>query len=325
VALGTGPIPRLPAGTKTGIVQLDKPTRFKVSGVAACVGLTSLSEWGGGNAVPVPVVEAPSAKGSGIAPAPAPLVAAPGGQRCTRDGRTISLPVGVHRINFSGKVEPGSTFTVVPPGSPADPVILLDTSIEGAAVTIPKGQDPTAIVFSATLGTRVLLQSGDDPASGVLQRPDGTTTSVGGVFAIPVSGKYTLWMSAGPVSYPVRVRSAPAEVQNAKVTLGAKSQIVNLVYGQRLEVAFSLAKATTVALETVSDNDAAINFLYAADGFERRYFASSADATYQYVTLPAGTFRFVFVGDSVSRIRIVTTKQSRLRPVIIEGPNARPV
>ncbi len=319
VPLGAGPIPRLPAGTKTGIVQLDKPTRFKVTGVGACVGVTSLGEWGGGKAVPVPVVVAPSAIGSGVAPAPFPVVASPGGQRCIRDGRTISLPVGVHRMNFNGPVVAGSTFTALAAGLPADPVVILPASIDGPAITIPTGQDPTSMVFSATAGTRVLLESDGEPASGTLQWPDGTTNNVGGVFAIPVTGTYTLWVSPGATSYPMRLRIAPAEVQNGKATLGAKSQAFNQVYGQRLEVAFSLSKATVVALESLSGPDASINFIYAADGFERRYFADGADGTYQYVQLPAGTFRFVFVGEGLSRVRFATTKQSKLRPVIIEG------
>jgi hypothetical protein len=117
----------------------------------------------------------------------------------------------------------------------------------------------------------------------------------------------------------LRLRKAPAELQLGKATLGAKSQAFNLVYGQRLEVAFSLAKPTVVALESLAGPGATLQFQYAADGFERRYLTNGGDGTFEYLTLPSGTFRLVFTGSGLSRIRVATTKQSKLQPVIIEG------
>jgi hypothetical protein len=152
-----------------------------------------------------------------------------------------------------------------------------------------------------------------------LEWPDGSLRRVGGVFVTPVTGTYTLWLQGESTSYSVRLKKAPAELQLGKATLGAKSQAFNLFYGQRLEIAFSLAKPTVVALESLAGPNAQLQFEYAADGFERRYIAGGGDGTYQYLALPAGTFRLVFTGDGLSRIRAATTKQSKLQPVIIEG------
>jgi hypothetical protein len=115
------------------------------------------------------------------------------------------------------------------------------------------------------------------------------------------------------------LQCAFTELQLGKATLGAKSQAFNLVYGQRLEVAFSLAKPTVVALESLAGPSAQLQFEYAADGFERRYILGGGDGRFEYLALPSGTFRLVFTGDGLSRIRVATTKQSKLQPIIIEG------
>ncbi len=323
VPIGNGAIPIIPGGTKTGVVQVDKPTRYKIFWVDACLAVTSLTEWGGGlNPGPLP------------APAPAPAIAvssattAPPNQgalapiaqgRCVRNGRTISLPIGVHRFNFNDKIGPTATFSQVAPGSPADPVVKIETSIEGPGVTVPNGEDPTGLVFSATAGTRMYAARSLGAAGGALEWPDGSIVGVGGVFVLPVTGTYTLWVNQEPTSYSLRLRKAPAEVLLGKTTLGAKSQAFNLVYGQRLELSFSLAKPTVVALESLAGPGANLQFEYAADGFERRYVTTGGDDTFQYLTLPAGTFRLVFNGDGLSRFRVTTTKQSKLQPIIIEG------
>ena len=327
VSMGNGPIPIIPGGTKTAVVQVDKPTRYRISGLDACIAVTSLTEWSRGlnpGSAPVPAIAPASVSAASSAAATTTLpnqrtIAPTSNQRCVRNGRTISLPIGVHRFSFSEKVEATDTFTQVASGSPADPVVNIDAVIEGPAVTVPNGQDPTALVFSATAGTRMYAERSSGAAGGSLQWPDGTLNRVGGVFVTPVTGTYILWVSTELTSYSLRLRKAPAEVQLAKATLGAKSQAVNLVYGQRLEVAFSLAKPTVVALETLSGSGAQLQFEYAADGFERRYLGGGGDGKFEYLALPSGTFRLVFTGDGLSRIRVATTKQSKLQPVIIEG------
>ena len=323
VPIGNGPIPIIPGGTKTGVVQVDKPTRYKIFGLDACIAVTSLVEWGGGfNPGPVPLpAPAPATSVSSKTPASANQVgiAPSGSQRCVRNGRTISLPVGVHRFNFAEKVGPTATFTAVAPSSPPDPVTTIDSSIEGPGVTIPNGEDPVALVFAANAGTRMYAERSNGLVSGSLEWPDGTLSGFGGVFVTPVTGTYKLWVYAESTSYSLRLRKAPAELQLGKATLGAKSQAFNLVYGQRLEVAFSLAKPTVVALESLAGPGATLQFQYAADGFERRYLTNGGDGTFEYLTLPSGTFRLLFTGSGLSRIRVATTKQSKLQPVIIEG------
>jgi hypothetical protein len=321
VPIGNGPIPVIPGGTKTGVVQVDKPTRYKVSGLGACLGVTSLTEWGGGanpGPVPVPAVAVDASTQSVVSPKPSVQVStAP--SRCVRDGRTISLPIGVHRFNFAEKVGATDAFTQVAPGSPADPVVKVDASIDGPGVTVPNGQDPTALVFSATPGTRIYADRSGRPSSGTLEWPDGSLQPVGGVFVTPIAGSYTLWVTPENNSYGLRLRKAPAEVQLGKTTLGAKSQAFNLVYGQRLELGLTLAKPTVVALESLAGPDAGLQFSYAADGFERRYVGGGGDGTFEYLSLPSGTFRLVFLGDGLSRIRVGTTKTSKLQPIIVEG------
>jgi hypothetical protein len=323
VPIGNGAIPIIPGGTKTGVVQIDKPTRFKISGLSACIAVTSLTEWGGGfNQPPVPVATATPAIAVSSATTAPPNQGIPGptaNQRCVRNGRTISLPVGVHRFSFNDKVGPNDTFTQVPVGSPADPITRIETSIDGAAATIANGEDPTGVVFTAVAGTRMYAERSQGAAGGSLEWPDGSLRGVAGVFVVPVTGTYTLWLQGENTSYGVRLRKAPAELQLSKATLGAKSQVINLFYGQRLEVAFSLAKPTVVALEGVAGTNAELQFQYAADGFERRYATSGGDGVYEYLALPAGTFRLVFTGEGLSRLRVTTTKQSKLQPIIIEG------
>jgi hypothetical protein len=323
VPLGNGAIPLIPGGTKTGVVQVDKPTRYKITGLSACIAVTSLTEWGGGNnqgPVPIATPTPPIAVSSATTAPPNQGIAGPTtNQRCIRNGRTISLPVGVHRFSFNDKVGPNDTFTQVAPGSPADPITNIETSIEGPSATIGNGEDPTGLVFTATAGTRMYAARSLGAASGSLEWPDGSLRGVAGVFVAPITGTYTLWLQGENTSYAVRLRKAPAEVQLGKVTLGAKSQVFNLVFGQRLEVAFSLAKSTVVALEGVAGTNSGLQLQYAADGFERRYVIGRSDDTYEYLALPSGTFRLVFVGEGLSRIRVTTTKQSKLQPVIIEG------
>jgi hypothetical protein len=323
VPIGNGPIPVIPGGTRTGVVQVDKPTRYKISGLGACLAVTSLAEWSGGSnpgplPAPAPAVAVTASPATTAPPNQSTQALRPQG-RCVRDGRTISLPIGVHRFNFAEKVDPTDTFTQVAPGSPADPVVKIDASIDGPGVTVPNGQDPTALVFAATAGTRMYTDRSGNPTGGSLEWPDGSLQEVRGVFLTPVTGTYTLWVTPEDKSYGLRLRKAPAEVQLGKTTLGAKSQAFNLVYGQRLELAFSLAKPTVVVLESLAGPNAGLQFQYAADGFERRYLGGGADGTFVYLALPAGTFRLVFLGDGLSRIRVGTTKTSKLQPIIIEG------
>ncbi len=283
VKLGDGAIAILPGGTSTGVVEVRQPTRYRVTGATACLLATSLVEW---SAAQTP-------------------------RRCVTSGRTISLAPGVHRFSLTGAngaplSTPGS-FAVVPSGGAPDPVATLDAAIDGATVRVPPqaeaallrinvGQPGTRLAFEEFLrdsrGKQITAESG-----GTIVRPDGSRTDVFGTFVAPSTGVYSLWVEPSDQPQDIRVRRAQSEVQTTTLAIGAKSKLFTLSWGQRLEATVKISKKTRIGFDTFN-----ARFLYAADGKERRY------GGYGDVTLPAGTYRLVFIGNGQARVALKKLK-----------------
>lgn len=277
VRLGDGTIPLLLGGTRTGVVETATPKRFRLTGATACITATSSAEL--------------------VRNGPLP---------CVRDGATISLPAGVHRLTFAKELTTAASFTVVGQGEPADPVSTFDAVLDGGTATLPTGTgDAVVRIAVPTVGTRVVLQSRDILASGVLVRPDGTRTATNGVFVAAVAGTYQLLTSLDPGgTKSVSARRAPAEVQATTLVLGAKSRIFALTWGQRIEATVVVPARTRIALDAFDERQT-VQLLYAANEREQRYAGGPNGAQ---LVLPKGRYRFVFVGSGDARLALKKLK-----------------
>lgn len=273
VRLGDGVVPVLIGGTRTGIVETAVPKRYRLTGAAGCVSVTSTDEWAQRGALP-----------------------------CIRDGGTISLPAGVHRITFSNVVTGVSSFAAVGANEPPDPVPTFDAVLDGATVTLPAGTtDAVVRVNVPTAGTKVVFQRGSGLLRGALVRPDGTRTRTNGVLVAATAGTYQLLVMLGPApSEPISARRAPPEVQPTSLVLGAKAKIVRLAWGQRLEATVVLTSRTRLALDAF-DEGGTVALLYAADEREQRIVGG---ATGTQLVLPKGRYRFVFTGNGEARLAL---------------------
>jgi hypothetical protein len=274
-AIGNGKIPQLLGGTKTGVVEVRKPTRFRLTGTDACLSATSLAEW--------------RAR-----------------EQCVEDGETISLSPGVHRLSFTKVVRNDASFVPVAVDSPPDPVKTFETSIGGSPARISSGTDDVVVRFNVpTAGTRIVLESNKQLSGGVLVRPDGIRESTYGVFVAPLAGQYEFWTSETNEFRDIAIRPTVSEVQTATLVYGAKFKLFRLVWGQRLEAKVVLKKQTTMFLDSFVDDSDGIggqfSFLYAADSFERRFGGPEFGGQ---LTLDPGTYRFVFVGNGLGRITL---------------------
>jgi hypothetical protein len=287
VALGSGKIPVLLGGTKTGVVEVREPTRYRITGASACIASTSLSEWNGQN-------------------------------RCILSGRTISLPPGVHRLTFNSPVTGTASFEKVAAGSPPDPIDVIETSIGGTPARISSGAGEVLVRFNVpAAGTRFVMSTDKNLSGGVLVRPDGIRESTYGVYVAPIAGTYQLWTLRGSSGRDIAILPAVSEVQPAALAFGAKPKFFRLTWGQRLEATVTLKKKTSMYIDVFVDDTVnrgdQFSFLYAADKSERRYGGVDFQ---NYFTLPAGTYRFVFVGNGFGRI---TLKKSPPKDPFIEG------
>jgi hypothetical protein len=275
VPLGNGPIPVLLNGTQTGVVEVMTPTRYRLTGASACVSTTSFDEW---------QKKAP----------------------CVEDGRTVSLPVGVHRLMFAKPVTGAASFAPVPAGTPADPILSATVGVGGAPTLFPKGTVVARINVDLAAGDRVVpttqisfqTRSGvrniSVTAAGSMTYPDGSWTPVNGIFVATVAGRYTFSVSA-PEGGAFAILRAPGEVQAASLAVGAKFKIYKLESGQRFEATVKVAKKTRIGFDVFGY----VQFLYAADAKERRFTGSEGD-----LVLEPGTYRFVFVGSDDVRIAL---------------------
>jgi hypothetical protein len=313
VRLGEGLIPRLPGGTRSGVLEVRTPTRYRITGTNACISITSVREW--------------SAK-----------------PRCIRNGRSISLAPGVYRFSFvkgddtiaptaapvvtntstipkttlpgqttlppapapaptvvNDALAPGASFSVVAASAGPDQDPTANASLNGGAATLPAGSGEGVLSFVIPAsGTRVVLVDGEgDVVSGTLERPDGDRQDFGGAFVTPIAGTYRLRVPLlADTSQSISVLTALAESQRVNLTLSKKPTIVSLKLGQRLEAFITVPKKTRIEVDLFSDEktNAGIDFLFAANGQEER-FNSIED-------LPAGRYRLVFVGRGESRITL---------------------
>ena len=284
VRLGDGAIPLLLGGTRTGVVETATPKRYRLSGASACVTVTSNAELSRGGSLP-----------------------------CVRDGATISLPAGVHRLSFAKELTAPATFTAVAASEPPDPIPTFDVALDGPVLTLPKG-DGDAVVRIAvpTAGTRIVLQSGDNLERGVLVRPDGTRTDTDGVFVAAAAGTYQLLTSLQPgAATVIQARRAPAEVQPTALVIGAKSKIVALRWGQRLEATIVVPARAGIALDLFEEHGS-VRLLYIAGATEQRV---RGGGTGDGFILPKGTYRFVFVGNGDARLALRKLKLSAVYEV----------
>jgi hypothetical protein len=307
VKLTDGPIPLTLGGTKTGVVEVREPTRYRVSGVAACVSVTSLKEWGGGQG-PIRTTKAPvnvlSPSTTMLLPAsPLPVAPSPASRRCVADGRSITLPPGVHRIAFQGEVKLGATFSKVAPGSAPDSQRILDVGLDGGPVGIPAGIGPILVRVNVTKpGTLVVLETkGPDSkdfylSSGPILTPDGSRTSAYGCFVAEVPGVYTFFMDSGQTG-EVRARSGLGQPQTTALSIGAKFKVFKFAPEQLLEATVVVSKRTRITMDLFPD---AVSFLYAADSKERRFGEDPENG----LVLEPGRYRFVFNGYGEGRITL---------------------
>jgi hypothetical protein len=273
VPLGNGAIPVLLDGTKTGVVEVATPTRYRLTGAQACVSSTSFAEW---------QKNAP----------------------CVADGNTVSLPVGVHRLTFGAPVKGSASFAPVPDGTAPDPLPTATVAV-GSATLFPVGSVVARMNIDLNAGDRVVpttqinfetrtgLKRISVTAAGAMTYPDGSWTAVDGIFVATVAGRYTFTVSASNGGTFAILR-APVEVQATTIGLGAKFKLYKLQSGQRFEATVKVAKRTRIGFDTFGY----VQFLYAADSKERR-FAGADD-----LVLDPGTYRFVFVGSDDVRIAL---------------------
>ena len=290
VSLNNGAIALLEGGTKTGVVEIREPSRYRLTGTAACMVSTSLAEWSG-NAIPLAA--------AGSSPASSSV---PASGICVRDGSSMSLPVGVHRFLFLPPVVKPAAFTLVPPGSPPDPVLTIEATIDGLTALVPAGVGDARMKFTTTRpSTRLVFVEDGKPVGGSLVLPDGTRRSVVGPFLATLSGTYSFYVGQNATnSRLVSLRSSVSEVQTTNLVVGAKNKILRMQWGQRLEASVGLATRTRVAIDSFADASGSISLAMIADDKERRWYVSGGGT----VVLPAGRYRFVFQGDGDVRIAL---------------------
>jgi hypothetical protein len=278
VPLGTGPIPVLLDGTRTGVVEVRTPTRYRLTGARACITITSFAEW----------EKAP---------------------RCITSGHTISLPVGVHRLEFASPDQGVARFEPVEAGAPPDPSPTLSAAVDGPAVTFPRESGVGRIVVDLKGGDRIVpvtetvfdtvggRQSLFVPIEGSMTNPDGTWAYLNGLFVAPASGKYIFAVQLSEQSATtIRIVRAPAEVQPVSMAIGAKFKIYTLKSAQRLEATVKVSAKTRIAFDTFGY----VNFRYAADAKERRFVTDDGET----LVLAPGTYRFVFTGGGPFRVAL---------------------
>jgi hypothetical protein len=330
VRLGEGLIPRLPGGTRSGVLEVRTPTRYRITGTNACIALTSVREWAsnsrcvrnGRSITLAPGVYRFSfvKADETIAPTPAPASAvAPTATTATSAtvatvASTTTLPKPVPPgqtpttvaptpapVVVNDALAPNASFAVVATGTGPDADPTASASLDGGAATLPAGSGEGVLSFAiAKAGTRTVLVDGDgDVVSGTLERPDGDRQDFGGAFVAPLAGTYRLRVSLSSTeSQQISVRSALTEVQRINLALSKKPTIVSLKLGQRLEAFISVPRKTRIELDVFSDEktNAGIDFLYAANEREERF---------PYIGgLPAGRYRLVFVGRGENRITL---------------------
>ncbi len=278
VALGNGPIPVLLDGTRTGVVEVRTPTRYRLTGASACVSITSFAQW---DKV----------------------------KRCIARGQTISLPVGVHRLEFVTPVQGNARFEPVEAGAPPDPVPTVTAAIDGPWVSLPSGAGIGRVNIDLKAGDRIVpvkeivfeaiggRQSISVPDDGSITNPDGTWTGLRGLFVAPANGRYVFAVALSEASgRSIRVVRAAPEVQTASIAIGAKFKIYNLKSAQRLEASVKVNAKTRMVFDTFGY----VEFLYAADAKERRFILDESGS----LVLPPGTYRFVFTGGGPFRIAL---------------------
>jgi hypothetical protein len=314
VRLGEGLIPRLPGGTRSGVLEVRTPTRYRITGTNACISITSVREWSvksrcirnGRSIFLAPGVYRFSfVKGDDtIAPAPAPGAATTSTvPKTTLPGQTTlpPAPTPAAAPGVNDALAPGASFSVVAAGAGPDLDPTASASLDGGAAILPSGSGEGVLSFAIPAsGTRVVLVDGEgDVVSGTLERPDGDRQDFGGAFVTPIAGTYRLRVSLRvDKSQAISVRSALAEVQRINLSLSKKPTIVSLKLGQRLEAFISVPKKTGIEAELFSDEktNAGIDFLFAANEREERFNSIGS--------LPAGKYRLVFVGRGESRITL---------------------
>jgi hypothetical protein len=276
VRLGDGPITRLPGGTRSGVLEVRAPTRYRVTGTNACIAITSVREW----------------------------VAS---KQCIRSGRSMSLAPGVYRFtfqpSFDGRLNEAvplnASFGIGAAGSGPDADPTENALLDDGGASLPAGVGEGVLSFAIPkAGTRVVIVDGNDRlVSGTLERPDGDRQPFSGAFVAPVAGTYQLRVGLSAQSARlILVRTAVAEVQRINLPLSKKPTVLALQLGQRLEATITVPKNRGIAVDKFSEPGAGLDFLYAANEKEERFFSIDG--------LPAGRYRLVFVGDGNSRITL---------------------
>ena len=325
VALGNGPVPLIPGGTLTGVVEVRSPTKYRLVGAKACVTSTSTADWAipptGPVPLPAPAVSATPVVATTAPPAP---VAAPpgpvGSGRCVESGGTIALPVGVHRFTFTAPLTKAATFAALPDGTPVDPLRTVNAAL-GAPVGVPA--DPRGVAIAVNLpdaGGRYLLLGPDGVlVSAILEHADGSRSPVAGLFISRSPGGQRLLL--GPTQpFTATVVRAPAEVATGTLAVGARQRLFAIASGQRLELSVTIARRPGVRLEIVPTTDAAgratgsARLLY-VENAKRERVVSDGDR----ILVPPGQYRFVFEGSGKVRVTLAQLRATEAKLLIIDG------
>ena len=336
VALGNGPVPLVPGGTLTGVVEVRTPTKYRLTGAKACITSTSTAEWPIAPAPPVaaptpaitstavPPPTAPKAPKAPKAPPSlltSPTPVPPGSRRCVENGRTIALPVGVHRFTFTEPLTKTATFLALPDGTPADQLRTINAAI-GAAVTVPADTRGAAIAVNLPdAGGRYLLLGPDGSSlPATLEHGDGSRTPVPGSFISRAPGVQRLLLAPTTQAFTAIIVRAPAEVATGSLAVGARQRLFSIASGQRLELTVNVTRRPGVRLEIVPTTDTAglakgsADLLYVENAKRQRSYIDG-----DQLLIPPGQYRFVFEGNGRVRITLAQLRATDVKLVVIDG------
>ncbi len=329
VALGNGPVPLVPGGTLTGVVEVRTPTKYRLTGAKACITATSTADWAisSTGAVPAPAPAAsvepvvPTTAPPAVQATPAPAAVAAAGGRCVENGRTIALPVGVHRFTFTEPLTKPATFAALPDGAAADQLRTINAAV-GSTVSVPADSRGSAIAVNLPdAGGRYLVLGSDGAfVSATLEHADGSRTLASGLFVTRAAGPQRLLFGPTPQPFTVTVVRAPAEVATGSLAVGARQRVFSIASGQRLELAVTVSRRPGVRLEIVPTTDAAgratgsAQLLY-VENTKRQRFEIDGDR----LLIAPGQYRFVFEGFGKVRVTLAQLRATDAKLVIIDG------
>lgn len=307
VRLGNGQIPLLLTDTTTGIVEVSKPTRYKITGNSACVVTSSTVGWapfGGPVAVtPAPVNQQTNGLPSSGANPPIPQA------HCLDSDTTLAFPPGVHRLRFGQPAKKGDTFTVVPEGSGPDPIPQAVATV-GSLASLPQTGRVIDVAIDLRAGVRYVGTLGVNRIGATLVHPDGTRTYAYGSFVPRSSGIHHLLFTPGTSGANLLVATDAPEIVAAALAVGAREKLFELHWGQRLELNVTVKKSPGVRVQVATENGYEAQLLYAVNAKQQRFTDDDGSGR---LLLKPGAYKLYFLGDGQSRITLFQLKPNEVQ------------